>query len=911
MVYHNGTNRWNIGFVITPNNYADDYDWAVYDLTNARCEDIYNQVAQLQVSCNYSGDDGPTGPNGQGSSNCHGAGPGAFNALIPVSEGETYVINISNFSSTQYGYTLDFTPSTAQVYDNVRPEINHVYGEDVICGSEQVDIIFTEKVQCETISADDFQIFGPNGEHEVTDVYGSTCALGGEMENRYSLTVDPPFTNSGDYDLKIKLFSGIKDACENVALAMTYPFTLDLNAPEVDDSGMEISPATCGQSNGSITGLQVSGNGPFAYEWQDSDGTVVGTELDLTGVLAGEYILYIADPNGCEGIGGPYTVQNEGAPEVDENNLSISANECNQTNGSITGLVITGSEPFTFTWLDEDDNVVGSDLDITGLPGGVYTLEIVDANDCESFAGPYTVDSFPAPDVFDDNIDIAEAHCDQADGSITGMDVLGTEPLEYTWYDDQGNVVSSEIDLLDVVAGSYTFEASDEIGCMTETGPYVIENIGGPELDQDNVLIENASCLEENASISGILVSAASPYEVEWLDENSNVVGTDDDLSGIGPGSYTMVVTDEAGCESLAGPFTVENVGGVVIEDFIFNDATCQLDNGYVEINTTGGYGNKSFSADSVNWQSNSVFETLSPGIYHFYVRDDYGCVTAYEGNPVELTNVGDSVHAEILGTPEICSGEDLQLEADNNGTFDFNWWGPSGFQSNDRTVVLNDVQPANSGLYAVEVTNPEDDCSDTAYLDVYVIESFAIQADVTASKTEVYPGESITFTAHPVGNGTNPVFEWRINDVVFQSGSDSVFITSEIISNSTVTCWMYVDESCAYPNPVESNEVEIKVVDVIFYLPNSFKPGSQRGNDVFTVITNLEVIPDYKMLIYSKWGQVIFESDDMDQGWDGMIDGKPAPAGVYVWTVNYTVYSDNSGQGEEKIRKGTVTLVR
>ncbi|MDZ7740433.1 MAG: hypothetical protein U5Q03_01390 [Bacteroidota bacterium] len=591
-----------LGFVITPNQGSNDYDWVVYDLTTARCEDIFSQAAQLQVSCNWSGTPGSTGPNGLGSINCGSASNGPFNALIPVNAGETYVINISNYSSNQYGYTLDFTSSTAQVYDNVRPEVNHIYGEDVICGSEQIDIVFTEKVQCSTVSAGSFTITGPDGDHDVTDVFGSTCAVGGDMENLFTLSVDPPFTVSGDYDLKIVLFSSIKDACDNVALPLTYPFTLDLNAPEVDESGMTISPATCGQDNGSITGLDVTGNGPFGFEWQDSDGNVVGSELDLIGVGAGEYTLFIDDPSGCEGIGGPYTVQNAGAPSVDENNLQIDDNLCDEENGSITGLEVNGTEPFSFTWLDDGGNVVGNELDVTGLTGGSYTLEIIDANDCQTLAGPYAVEVFPAPVVFDDNIDVADAHCDNNDGSLTGMDVQGTEPLTYTWYDDLGNVVSNDIDLLDVYAGSYTFEASDEKGCITESGPYLVQNIGGPELDVSAVNVNTASCLEENGSITNIGVSAASPYSVEWLDANSNVVGTEDDLLNVGPGEYTMVVTDEAGCESVTGPYTIENIGGVLIDELVFTDPTCQLLNGFAEFSTYGGYGDKEFSVDSLNW---------------------------------------------------------------------------------------------------------------------------------------------------------------------------------------------------------------------------------------------------------------------------------------------------------------------
>ena len=53
----------NLNFTITPIN-NDDYDWALYNLSNATCSQIFSNPA-LEVSCNYSGTPGPTGPNGQ------------------------------------------------------------------------------------------------------------------------------------------------------------------------------------------------------------------------------------------------------------------------------------------------------------------------------------------------------------------------------------------------------------------------------------------------------------------------------------------------------------------------------------------------------------------------------------------------------------------------------------------------------------------------------------------------------------------------------------------------------------------------------------------------------------------------------------------------------------------------------
>ena len=94
-----------LAFTLTPNLAAVDYDWAVFNLTQATCANIYTDTS-LVVSCNFSAVHGQTGPNG---------GTGIQeNPQIPVLAGETYVILLSRFAATSPGgYTLDFSASTA------------------------------------------------------------------------------------------------------------------------------------------------------------------------------------------------------------------------------------------------------------------------------------------------------------------------------------------------------------------------------------------------------------------------------------------------------------------------------------------------------------------------------------------------------------------------------------------------------------------------------------------------------------------------------------------------------------------------------------------------------------------------------------------------------------------------------
>lgn len=87
-------------------------------------------------------------------------------------------------------------------------------------------------------------------------------------------------------------------------------------------------------------------------------------------------------------------------------------------------------------------------------------------------------------------------------------------------------------------------------------------------------------------------------------------------------------------------------------------------------------------------------------------------------------------------------------------------------------------------------------------------------------------------------------------------------------------------------------------------YIPNIFTPNNDGKNDIFLIYGN--TIASAKMSIYTQWGQLIYQSDNVANGWDGTYKGVNQPVGVYVFMVDVQ-FSD----GTNTMRKGTVTLVR
>jgi len=102
-----------------------------------------------------------------------------------------------------------------------------------------------------------------------------------------------------------------------------------------------------------------------------------------------------------------------------------------------------------------------------------------------------------------------------------------------------------------------------------------------------------------------------------------------------------------------------------------------------------------------------------------------------------------------------------------------------------------------------------------------------------------------------------------------------------------------------AWSNEVEANQqTQLK-------MPNAFKPSSNSHYTFKPVFRNINP-ENYSLRIYNRWGALIFESNEPGRGWDGLFKGEKAPAGTYVYTLQY-----KNQDGKKKQKKGTVTLIR
>jgi gliding motility-associated-like protein len=87
-------------------------------------------------------------------------------------------------------------------------------------------------------------------------------------------------------------------------------------------------------------------------------------------------------------------------------------------------------------------------------------------------------------------------------------------------------------------------------------------------------------------------------------------------------------------------------------------------------------------------------------------------------------------------------------------------------------------------------------------------------------------------------------------------------------------------------------------------YFPGAFTPNGDLLNDEFKIL-NAGAVQQFRLVVYNRFGQRVFETTNPSKGWNGMSNGIPCDAGTFVWVCHFSI------SGETQFRKGTVTLLR
>jgi gliding motility-associated-like protein len=224
------------------------------------------------------------------------------------------------------------------------------------------------------------------------------------------------------------------------------------------------------------------------------------------------------------------------------------------------------------------------------------------------------------------------------------------------------------------------------------------------------------------------------------------------------------------------------------------------------------------------------------------------------------------------------------------------NWIWDFGDGTPPVTNIKDPQHLYNSGgsFYVTLIASSAEGCPDTITKLVEVLSSPNVDftTDVTCGKKTLH--DTIYFDGQvrlEVKQGYDH-YIWNTGDSSF-----SILVTNE-------GWYKVIIENAGICKTIDS--VMMLYCNLSLQMPNAFTPNNDGLNDLFRPITQYEKITTFNMSIFDRWGRNIFETKDISNGWDGTIEGKLGPPGVYMYTISY-----RNPSGITKIVKGTFTLVR
>lgn len=306
--------------------------------------------------------------------------------------------------------------------------------------------------------------------------------------------------------------------------------------------------------------------------------------------------------------------------------------------------------------------------------------------------------------------------------------------------------------------------------------------------------------------------------------------------------------------------------------------------------------------AESYLWQDGSTepsYTILSPGVYSVTVTDGLGC-TASDDMTV---NYSSPPVVDLGGAISLCQGETTTLDATTPDGANYTWQDGS----NDATLLVEVA-----GTYTVTVSSAIGCTASSS-----VVVNYNAPLSVGIGSTNLC--EDDTLTIELAGLGTD--FLWQDGSTAesyeILNGGDYLLTVTDDNSCTTSTSFTITTISCP-EEPIDTTTIPepplppIDTTDVVIdntlrtAVPNAFSPNDDGVNDIFRVITN-QNIDNYQLLIYNRWGQEVFASSIVNDGWDGTYKAERSSVGQYVYYITYT----NTDTEELVELKGLLILIR
>ncbi|WP_341902022.1 gliding motility-associated C-terminal domain-containing protein [Fluviicola taffensis] len=566
--------------------------------------------------------------------------------------------------------------------------------------------------------------------------------------------------------------------------------------------------------------------------------------------------------------------------------------------GSATVNPTQGSAPFTYLWTPGGQTTQTA----TNLVSGPYTVHITDALGCgvnvnvnvpntnATFSGSSTLVSCPGGN----------------DGTATATMTPPLGVVSYNWFDAGGQITQTATGL---IAGTYHCVVSTSIstGC-TDTVEVIVSEIPGMVSTIINQV--DVTCNSVNDGIIEVsVVAGTAPYTYSWNASPSTGPSANDLFAG----THTVTITDANNCV-ITTTATIGEPAALKITNLTPDTIICPESSITLNVQGTGGSSPYTFT-----WKENGAMIGTGTSI----TVDPANTATNY---CVELTEQCGSPSTDscmIINFPtpivplyqankpySCLPGDLIFLNALNNDHDDEVDSVIVDFGNGDMGVFYGDSNIAytytEAGIYTISVvTTSVRGCVTTA--------TFPGIANVIAN-----PVADFSMSANPT-----TIFETVVK--MQDKSSPGVVNWTWSSPGSTPNNSTYENPTFHYPEGVvatypiqlivETAEGCIDTVerilsvnsDIIFYAPNAFTPDGDEFNQTWKFYVSGIDVYNFELMIFDRWGEIIWETHDPNAAWDGTYNGKIVPAGAYSWIARVKdIYSDT-----KKTFNGAINILK
>lgn len=805
----------------------------------------------------------------------------------------SYTIDSANtYSSTNLFNNIGQGYYYYQVQDSLGCVSNFLSDTIINPNTPVIDSIRVKDLIC------DYQI---EGEIEIY-AHGGVSPYKFSINNGASFGFNSLFNglSGGYYDVIVEDDSNCQTLPVQVAVQPVDPLALD----SINSSSL----ACFDDASGSIYVHAHGGTG--SVEFTIDSGNTYHSTGNFINLTASDYYVFVRDSNYCKTP--PQLVQ---LTQQDPLKIALTVNNdsCFNACGGFAEAVITGgTQPFTYFWTlnNPQQTPISANLPTTSnLCPDFYKLSVRDGQLCTKD----TVFQVSTPPLLKiDSVDFQNVGCSgESTGNFTIFFSGGTPPYNYSVDGWQSYVTTNQNVAIfnNVPSNTYLFEIKDSAFKCSES--VQIEILEPTPVEIDAAFNEAILCVSNCTTLTVATVGGTPPYNFIWSDNRLGNTDSEYFCPIQNPDNDTIVVVyavDARGCASNIEQFKIGLHDSLKV-DVRSVLGICSGDSVKLESEVSGGEGtNYLFSWTPAEFLKNSFvqnpigYPSVSSNLI-LTVNDQCGSPAVVDSVFVEVYSIPAVTH-NLYDTVAGCEPFDLKLINTSARTNTVEWSLNDVYNATGIEANITGIRPGKYDIYQ-KITTPEGCVNEKTYKDVIQVfprprSAFKFEPEFGSTQFN----SNVKFLNESIGEDIVQ-YVWTVDGMQFSVKENPNYVFSDADTGSYLVNLYVESEKGCYD---DSRSVVRINANFNFYIPNTFTPNDDGTNDVFLPY-GIGIEPtSYTLRIYNRWGEEVFSTNSIEEGWDGNYDGKPAKGGPYVYKINIT---DITNEFKEHEFIGNVNLLR